>query len=496
MTARPIPLVLGLALLGAAPGTAQEYLVRFNTRVQSAAYRGVKLDSILVGSVDTSASGGLVTPDGYAVTCIRGRTHCSYFREGAVRRSGPLTSTLDLTAWGFGLRGMSLHLNGRLGVDLGSSEVWPGTRPALQLNEGYAEYASSRLTGRLGRQVERSRLGYNGYDGARLSWRFPAAGLAVIGYGGYGLARASALPVTSDALNPLDEFQPRQRQLMAGAAIEWQTTRIEARADYLREVDRDPRNLVSERAALSATLRPYTGWSLTGGAEYDLAYGWWGSSDLTLRHTRTWGGAAAGVRRYRPYFDLWTLWGVFSPVPYNAVSGSAWVTPLHGLTLRAGGEHYRYDDAEAASPLVDEEKDGWRWNAGLGYALSDAWSVDGGYHAEFGPGAASQGGEGSISWRPGRAVSITAEGGHLVRPLEFRNEDPALTWYGISFDVRPNDRLRLSLAATRYDENRRRGDASTIDWSQTRLRAGLSWVFGSSADQMPLPPAIRRERGR
>lgn len=66
----------------------------------------------------------------------------------------------------------------------------------------------------------------------------------------------------------------------------------------------------------------------------------------------------------------------------------------------------------------------------------------------------------------------------------------------MSLDVRPNDRLRLSVAATRYDENRRRGDASSIDWSQTRLRAGLSWVFGSSADQMPLPPAIRRERGR
>ena len=93
-------------------------------------------------------------------------------------------------------------------------------------------------------------------------------------------------------------------------------------------------------------------------------------------------------------------------------------------------------------------------------------------------------------------VSVTAEGGHLVRPLEFRNEDPALTWYGVSLDVRPNDRLRLSLAATRYDENRRRGDASSIDWSQTRVRAGLSWVFGSSADHLPLPPAMRREGGR
>jgi hypothetical protein len=32
--------------------------------------------------------------------------------------------------------------------------------------------------------------------------------------------------------------------------------------------------------------------------------------------------ATIGARHYRPFFDLWTVWGVFSPVPYNGVSGS------------------------------------------------------------------------------------------------------------------------------------------------------------------------------
>ncbi len=81
-----------------------------------------------------------------------------------------------------------------LALDLGSSDVWPGTDPAVQLVEGYAEYASERFTGRLGRQIERGRLGYYGYDGARLAYRVPEAGLTAIGYGGSRLGAGRRPP--------------------------------------------------------------------------------------------------------------------------------------------------------------------------------------------------------------------------------------------------------------------------------------------------------------
>ena len=277
----------GLLLLLACPvpGAAQQYILRLDSRVQRVDYRGVQKDSIPASQVVTGADGGLETPDGHAVSCD-GQATCYFFRPGPVRLGAPLVTGADITAWGFGVQGLSLRANGRVGLDLGNVDVWPGTHPAIQLLEGYVEYAPNRFMGRLGRQVERDRLGAYGYDGVRLSYQFPAQGVTIIGYTGLGLARSTALPVTSDALNPLDDFQPRRRQILAGAAVEWHGPIVDARLDYEREVDRDPRNFVSERAALSAALRPIAGWSLAGGADYDFAWGWWGSADLTLRYSR------------------------------------------------------------------------------------------------------------------------------------------------------------------------------------------------------------------
>lgn len=485
--------LLSAVLTLAAPGLrAQDYLLRLDGRFQSVAYRGVRLDSIPAGAVVTGPTGGPETPDGHAVSCSPGAAYCQFYRPGPARRAGPLVLGADLAAWGLGVRGLSLHANARLGLDLGRADTWPGTDPPVQLLEGYLEYAGEWLTARAGRQTVRGRLGYTAFDGGFASARHHPTGLSVQAYLGWGLARGVALPVTAPALNPLDEFQPRERQVVAGASAGWQFARGDAQLEYQREVDRDTRNFVSERVALSATLRPLAGWRLTGGAEYDLARGFWGSSDAELAYGGGRWGAATGIRRYRPYFDLWTIWGAFSPVPFTAVHGSAWLTPVSGLDLHGAGERYWYTEPEASTPLVRETDDGWRWTAGLGLAFASTWYAGGDYRNEFGPGASLHGWDVHLSWQPRPAVTLSAAGGRQVRPLEFRFDQSELIWVQVRGDFKPTERWQLHLSATRYAEDRRRPDASAFDWDQIRLAAGVSWVLGTGADRLPLPPAGRR----
>ena len=40
-------------------------------------------------------------------------------------------------------------------------------------------------------------------------------------YAGLELARATAIPVNSPVLIPLDDFQPQSRQILAGAALRY-----------------------------------------------------------------------------------------------------------------------------------------------------------------------------------------------------------------------------------------------------------------------------------
>jgi hypothetical protein len=62
---------------------------------------------------------------------------------------------------------------------------------------------------------------------------------------------------------------------------------------------------------------------------------------------------------------------------------------------------------------------------------------------------------------------------------------------GIDAVFRASERLQLDLMGAQYFEERRRPDAGAFDWNQFRLHARVTWVFGSDADRLRLPPAIR-----
>lgn len=489
-----------LALAGLArPASGQGYLLRLDSRFQAAAYRGVSIDSIPASAVVTGPTGGPTTPDGYAVSC-NANGYCTFYRAGPIVHAAPVTTTADVTVWGLGIRGLSVHAQGRVAGDLSSGDNWPGTDSHVELFEGYAQYAAERFTVQLGRQTMASRFGFTGFDGGELTLRDRTRGLDVTGYGGWGLARGTALPVTSPALNPLDDFQPRRRQLVAGASAGWTSARADVRLEYQREVDPEVDYFVSERAGGSVVLRPLPGWSLTGGAEYDLAAGWWGSADATLHFAPVGGRVAAsiGVRRYRPHFDLWTIWGAFSPVPYRAVDASVAFTPIARLRVRAAGESYSYDPTGAATPLVAYETSGWRFSWGATYTLAPRWTFDGGYHAEYGPGAASRGFDGAVTFTPGEFLALSIQGSTLDRPLEFRFDQASLHSYGVEGEYRVSPRLRMQLEASRYAEDRQRPDPAAFNWDQLRVSGRVVLLFGggdAGAGLGNLPPAVRRLPG-
>jgi hypothetical protein len=485
-----------LALLTARSGAAQGYRLRLDSRFESVAFRGVSPDSIARASAVVGPTGGFVTPDGFAVTCTGSGEFCRFYRPGARLSSDPLVSYADLTVWGLGVPGLSIRGNARWGTDLSGEDLWPGTHPAVQLLEGYAEYATGGLTGRLGRQHVTGRLGWTGIDGAALTVRSLGRGLELTGYGGWGLARAVDLPVTSPSLNPLDDYQLPQRQVTAGAALGWTHRSADLRAEYRREVDPSADAFVSERAALTAVVRPIRRVTLTGGAEYDLAQGWWGTSDLTVWYDSPLVSADAGVRRYRPFFELWTIWGAFSPVPYTAIDGSVSVAPIRRLRLRAGGERYWFAESGAETGLATFEDRGWRISVSATVLVQPTLTLDAGFHEEFGPGAASRSWDGRATWLPLSRLSVAAFGSSLSRPLELRFDDARVNAIGLDAGYRVSDRLELQLSGAQYFEDRRRPDAGAFDWNQFRVQARITWVFGSDADRLRLPPAIRGPRRR
>jgi hypothetical protein len=486
---RAQPLIAACVLFfWAASLPAQDYRVRFDARAQSAWFRGLISDSILATAVVPAGSGGFETPDGRAVRCGAGE-YCYFLRPGPELRGVPVTTAASLIMWGLGVEGLSFRATGRLLANLGSDEVWPGTEPSAQLIEGLIEYQGSAIVARAGRQLVASRLESMGFDGGWLRYRWDKASLEITGYGGWGLGQAAAVSPLSPALNPLDEWRPRNRQIVAGAEAAWLYRNVDVRGEYRREIDPEDDYFVSERAAFSfgALARAFR---LNGGLDYNIAEGHLGNADLTLTYLRPRFSVSGGARRYRPYFSLWTLWGAFSPVPYNAVNISAQARPAGWLSLHGRAERYRYESAEISTALVPQLEDrGWRARIGATATMNARWTFDGNYGLEYGPGASARSVDAALTFTPSERFAFDVYGGTLARPLELRYYDATSRWIGGRLQWQHSEQRRFWGDVALVGDDRERPDASASALDQFHLRAGVSLAFGSGADRTPLPPA-------
>lgn len=494
MTGRTIAAAIAASIwmLGAPAALAgQGWRLRVDASAQLVAFRGVELDSVPGTDVVAGPTGGPVSPDGIIARCPATSSYCYIFRPGEALRGGPAVTTAELSLWGLGLPGLRVHVRARGGVELASADAWPGTSPAIQLLEGYAEYAGAAVTARAGRQALSSRLGWQGFDGARVIGRAGSLGLEGEVYAGLGLDRASALPVTSPALDPLDEFRPQSRQLLVGGAVGWRPGAASVRLEYQREVDRDTRHFWSERAALSGAWNFAPRWAVRAGTEYDFSNGWFGSSDVALGYTALRVGLDAGVRQYRPWFPLWTIWGAFSPVPYQAAHATLRLSPGRRLQLSASTEYFHFLETETETPLVQVDDDGWRTGISATFSPSSQWRLAAGYRLEYGPGASADGFDVRATWR-GSGLTVSAYGAALTRPLEFRLSQSELLVAGFDAAWQAQDRLQLAVGGAHYAENRDRPDEAAFDWNQVRLHARVTMTFSSLKAALALPPAIRR----
>lgn len=486
-------IVLSLLLLWSSSSIAQNYRVRLDARGQSIWFRGLVADSIIASDVVASPDGGLQTPDGRAVRCSAGE-YCYFFRPGPELRGIPVATSASLVMWGLGAQGLSLRATGRLVADLGDDDVWPGTDPSAQLIEGLLEYQRASIVARVGRQLLSSRLEAMGFDGGWLKYRWDRASLEFTGYGGWGLGQAAIVGPQNPALNPLDEWRPRDRQIVAGAEAAWLYRDMDLRAEYRREIDPEDDYFVSERAALSMATH-LKALRLNGGIDYNIAEGRTGSADLTVTYLRPRFSVSGGARRYRPYFSLWTLWGAFSPVPYTAVNVSGQVRPASWLSLNGRAERYSYEDAGISTALVPQlENDGWRARAGATATMNTRLTFDGNYGVEHGPGASSRSADAQLSFTPVKQLTLDVYGGTLFRPLELRYYDARSRWIGGRVQWQQNDQRRIWADVSAVGDDRERPDESDSSMDQLRVRAGVSIAFGSGADRTPLPPARPRLR--
>lgn len=482
---------LATALLlggGGREASAQQYRVRLDGSLQGVTFRGLQRDSVLAAAVVAGPNGGAETADGYAVRC-GAASYCYYFRPGERLRAAPLSTTASAIVWGLGIDGLSVHAIARAVKSLGDDKAWPGRAPSLQLLEGYVEYQRAEVTARLGRHLVSSRLEPIAFDGAWARARFERASLDVAGYAGWGLAQATAIPVSNPALNPLDEWRPRDRQYVAGAEAAWRSTYVDARGEYRREIDARDRNFVSERVAISAAAR-VADWRAAAGLDYDIAQGRSGSADIALTHLRPRTTATAGVRRYRPYFSLWTLWGAYSPVGYTSVHGTARIRASERLGVSLRGERYRYDDAEISTALLPQLRNsGWRGNISASLRLAEQWTVDASVAGEAGPGAGGRFLDGGVEYAASEKLTLALYGGRLQRPLELRYYDADNAWVGARGEWNPEARRRLWGEFSITSDERERPDRSAWTLTTLRVRAGVSLTFGTNADRAPLPPA-------
>ena len=391
----------------------------------------------------------------------------------------PLTQDLFVNAWGLG-QGMRLYAHVRARAALGDTAIWPQSDDAFDALAAYVEADRSIGRIRIGRQWTSSHLGYYNYDGAAVLWR-PYSWFTGEVYGGWALAPGLNEFLTSDALAAVEPFAPDRRSNLIGAQVRFRVDqRFNAGAEYQREIRTDRAGLYGERVAGEAAYQLRRA-RAEASVEVDLAS--YALNDGKLRLILP---TIAGVRptlearRYLPYFQLWTIWGAFSPVGFNEAGAQLdWSTGTQSVTVSLSGGYRDYRDDHTDEEVFGGLKaDGWRAGAYANWRLTPTLGAWGSYQAEINFGASLSQGDVGVRLALGRGgyVSASAIAFQLAHELQVREG----TVLGLSTDagvqLAPNALLNWNFALYRHLNSR---GLDAVDWNQLRATVQLEWSLGS-----------------
>lgn len=466
--------LIGLgAILGAPIGAAaQGYSADVSLNAGTFELRGLRRDSLPESQVPGEGQRRELE-DGTVVTCIPDE-FCRWFPSGDVESVSLVTEDVRVAFWP-GVQGLAaqVHLRGRYGSD----GFWPRSDQELEALYAFVNYEDTDFRVRAGRQYLTSGLGYYNFDGASFLWRgFDPVQIDI--YGGWSLARNLNAPRTGSLLEDADEFAPDDRGLILGIEVDGRLGSYATGAfAYQREIRTDRLALYTDRVSgdVGIHVSPV---SVDVAVDYDLGFEEFNEASIRFSAPLKSGlEVMAEQRHYTPHFELWTIWGAFSPVGFDETRGwLAWTAPGGQVRLEAGGAYRTYEDTEAGAQFVDLEDDGWR-AFGRGRWSHRAWFVDGSYRADEGSGAARYGGDLSIGRDFGEGRYVSLHGTSSQNFSEFRLGEQVTAGGGVDASWSFGDVTLTGgwdVFSLSYKEQPR-----VSDWNQHRGRLGITYHFGN-----------------
>jgi hypothetical protein len=473
----PNALVLALLVPLAVPVQASSQGIngRARTYVSYLNLRELVLDSVPESGVEGVGS-QRVLADGTRVSCSE--EYCQFFRSGEGFDVAPLLQDIELNGWS-GITGLRGYAHIRLRKPLGDRVAWPRSDQAFEALAAYVDYSRGPVRLQAGRIWDTSPLGFFNYDGGAFSFRLPSR-LEIRAFGGRSLLRGLNQPHRSDLITSVESLGPEENAYLLGGYARWRPhPALTTSFTYQRETMIQAEDLYSERVAGSARLLVE---KLTVEMEvkYDLAQGQTNLARFSLSRPLSTGlRGTAEVKKYVPFFQLWTLWGAFSPVGFT--EGRArldWMRADGRLAAHAYGGYRKYAGTDAeAPPAYGIQDESWRLAVGGRYRVKDDLTASGELRYDEGYGSIRSGGDLAVRQQLDSERYLAIQGTAFETFSEFRVGSGRVMGIGLQGGM-PLGPSKLQAGAMYYRHTAEDRPA-ILDLNQARINLSVEIPIGS-----------------